>query len=159
MTIDPSQRRVPHIPPPGERMRVLIDSDCKNEIDDQYAISLAILSPERFDIQGFVGANFDNSRGGPGGIDASVLEISYLLELAGMAGKWPVYAGSHPMRYRDEPSRSEGVDFIVEQAMASSPDDPLWVVGLGAATDMASAFLVEPRIAERVNVFWHLRTR
>jgi hypothetical protein len=63
------------------------------------------------------------------------------------------------MRYRNEPSPSEGVDFLIERAMAGSPEDPLWVVGLGAATDMASAFLLEPRILDRVVVFWHFRTR
>jgi inosine-uridine nucleoside N-ribohydrolase len=63
------------------------------------------------------------------------------------------------MRYQYEPSESEGVDFIIQRAMASTPDDPLWVVGLGAATDIASAYLKEPRIAERVRVFWHFRTR
>ena len=63
------------------------------------------------------------------------------------------------MRYQFEPSESEGVDFIVEQALKSSPEDPLWVVGLGSATDIASAILKEPKIIERIVVFWHFRTR
>jgi inosine-uridine nucleoside N-ribohydrolase len=50
------------------------------------------------------------------------------------------------------------VDFIIERAMAGTADDPLWVVGLGASTDIASAFLLEPRIIDRVVVFWHFRT-
>ena len=157
--IDPQGRRVPEIPPQGERLRVVIDSDAKGEIDDQWAIALAILSPERFEIEGFVGANFDNQWGGPDSIEKSVREIELILEKAGMAGRWPVKHGSHPMRYQFEPSQSEGVDFIIERAMAGSPENPLWVVGLGAATDMASAFLKEPRIVDRVVVFWHFRTR
>lgn len=156
---DPKERIVPVIPPKGERIRVVIDSDAKNEIDDQWAIALAILSPERFDIEGFVGANFDNAHGGPTGVMDSVREIETVLEKAGMAGKWTVLPGSHPMRYQFEPSESEGVDFIIERAMAGSPENPLWVVGLGAATDMASALLKEPRILDRVVAFWHLRTR
>ena len=152
-------RAVPRIPPAGKRLRVVIDSDAKNEIDDQWAIALAILSPERLQIEGFVGANFDNQRGGPEGVARSVREIETVLEVAGMAGRWPVLHGSHPMRYQFEPSRSEGVAFIIERALAGSPEDPLWVVGLGAATDMASALLVEPRIVDRVIAFWHLRTR
>ena len=109
-------------------------------------------SPERFHIEGFVGANFDNSRGGPGSVAASVREIQTVLDKAGMADRWPVYHGSDPMRYQYEPSDSEGVDFIIEKALASTPDDPLWVIGLGSATDIASAVLKEPRIIERVNV-------
>jgi len=158
-TMDPENRTVPRIPPRGERLRVLIDSDAKNEIDDQWAITLAILSPERFAIEGFVGANFDNERGGPDGVEKSVREIETILEKTGMAGKWPVRRGSHPMQYRFQPSESEGVDFIIDRAMAGSPDDPLWVIGLGAATDMASAFLKAPEILDRVVVFWHFRTK
>ncbi len=157
--MDPQARRVPVIPPKGERIRLLIDSDAKNEIDDQYAIALAILSPERFDIEGFVGANFDNARGGLDGVEKSAQEIELVLEKAGMAGRWPVLRGSDPMQYRDVPIESEGVDFIIERAMAGTPDNPLWIVGLGAATDMASAYLKEPRIADRVVAFWHFRTR
>ena len=78
--IHPKERKVPTIPPKGQRIRIIIDSDAKNEIDDQWAIALAILSPERFDIAGFVGANFDNARGGPGGISASVEEIKTVLD-------------------------------------------------------------------------------
>ena len=154
-------RKVPKIPPKGERLRVIIDTDAKNEIDDIWAIALAILSPERFKIEGFVAANFDNSRleAGPDSIEASLKEIKTILGKAGLAGKWPVLRGSHPMRYKYEPSESEGVDFIISRAMESTPDDPLWIVGLGAATDIASAYLKEPRISDRVVVFWHFRTR
>ena len=135
---DPRDRKVPEIPPQGERVRVVIDSDAKNEIDDQWAIALALLSPERFEIEGFVGANFANSfSDGPESVEQSVREIELVLDKAGMAGRYPVLHGSHPMRYPNEPSPSEGVEYIIERAMASSPEDPLWVVGLGAATDIA----------------------
>lgn len=153
-----ASRRVPSIPLPGERLRVVIDSDAKNEIDDQYAIALALARPERFAIEGFVGANFDNSRGGPGSVAKSVAEIELVLEKAGMSGDYPVLAGSDPMRYSGEPSASEGVDFIVDRALASTPDDPLWVVSLGSATNIASAWLARPEIADRVVAFWHGRT-
>jgi inosine-uridine nucleoside N-ribohydrolase len=155
------RRRVPAIPPPDERLRVIIDSDAKNEIDDVWALALAVLSPERFQIEGIVAANFDNNRpdAGPDSIEASYREIETILDKAGLAGKYPILRGSPPMRYKYEPSESEGVDFIIEKAMASTPEDPLWIVGLGAATDMASAYLKAPRIAERTVVFWHFRTR
>lgn len=157
--VAPAQRDVPVVPPVGERLRVIIDSDAKNEIDDQWAIALAILSPDRFAIEGFVGANFDNERGGPGGVAASVAEIETVLAKAGMAGRWPVLPGSDPMRYQYEPSPSPGVDFLIERARAGTPENPLWVVGLGASTDMASALLKAPDIVDRVVAFWHFRTR
>lgn len=158
MREEAANRKIPKIPAAGERMRVVIDSDAKCEIDDQWAIALAILSPERFTIEGFVAANFDHESG-PASIEESAKEIELILEKAGMVGKWPVKRGSHPMQYQATPVESEGVAFIIEKAMASTPEDPLWVIGLGAATNIASALLIEPRIVERTVVFWHFRTR
>jgi hypothetical protein len=116
---------------------------------------------DRFQIESFVGANYDNTieDAGPGSVAASAEIIETVLAKADLAGKIPVKQGSAPLRYQFEPSDSEGVDFIIEKAMASTPEDPLWVIGLGAATDIASAYLKEPRIADHVIVFWHFRTR
>lgn len=151
---------VPNIPSKGERMRVVIVSDAMNEIDDLWAISLALLSPERFRIEGFVGSNFDHTSIAIGrkGIEMSVKAINTLLSKAGMSGDYPVYHGSHPMQYEFEPSMSEGVEFIIEKALEGSPADPLWIIGLGSPTDIASAYLKEPSIKDKIVVFWHART-
>jgi len=138
---------------------VIIDTDAANEIDDQWALALALLSQERFQIEGFVAANFDNIHGGPLGIGRSYDEIKRVLKKGGFENRFPVYRGADPMRYKYEPSESEGVDFLIRVAMESPGDDPLWVVGLGAATDLASAYLKEPRIRERAIFFWHGRTQ
>lgn len=37
---DPQSRKIKSIPPKGERMRVIIDSDAKNEIDDSHLCCL-----------------------------------------------------------------------------------------------------------------------
>ncbi|MEO1011101.1 MAG: nucleoside hydrolase [Bacteroidota bacterium] len=150
---------VPKIPPKDEKIRTIIVSDAKNEIDDIWAIALAILSPERLQIEGFVGSNFDHVFGvGKESIAGSVSVIKTILDKAGLQGKYPVYEGSHPMQYQFEPSHSEGVDFIIEKAMEGSRENPLWVIGLGSATDLASAYLKEPKIADKVIFFWHGRT-
>jgi purine nucleosidase len=151
---------IPKIPPKNERMRVLIVSDATNEIDDVWAIALAILYPERFNIEGFVGSNYDHTHNGVGAksIGLSVQEIHTILEKAGIKGKYPVYPGAHPMQYEFAPSGSEGVDFIIKRAMAGTSKDPLWIIGLGSATDLASAYLKEPAIKDRVVMFWHART-
>lgn len=151
---------VPEIPPKEEKIRVIFVSDATNEIDDVWALSLALLYPERFDIEGFVGSNYDHTHSGigPESIASSVAEIRRLQELAGMKDKYPVYPGAHPMQYEFAPGQSEGVDFIIERAMAGSPENPLWIVGLGSPTDLASAYLKQPAIKDRVVMFWHART-
>lgn len=44
--------------PPEGRVRVVIDTDAKNEIDDQFALAWALLSGERLDIEGVYAAPF-----------------------------------------------------------------------------------------------------
>jgi hypothetical protein len=152
------ERRIPTVPPPGQRVRVVIDTDAANEVDDQYAIALALLSPERLDLRGFVAAHWGDS-GGPQGIERSYEEVVRVMELAGMASSVPVLHGSHPLRYNREPSHSEGVEFILSEARRATPDDPLWLVFLGPMTDGVSAYLLDPTIADRVVVVFHSRSR
>ena len=154
------KKLAPKIPPKEERIRVIIVSDATNEIDDIWALSLALLSPERFDIEGIIGSNYDHPYDGigPKSIKMSVNEIHTILKKAGMEGRIPVYPGGDPMQYEFAPSKSAGIDFIVERAMAGTPDNPLWIVGLGCPTDLASAYLKEPAIKDRVVMFWHART-
>ena len=49
--IDPAERRRRLAPPTG-RIRVVIDTDAANEIDDQFALAWAFTSRDRFDIEG-----------------------------------------------------------------------------------------------------------
>jgi inosine-uridine nucleoside N-ribohydrolase len=150
-------RQVPTIPPPEKRLRLLIDTDAATEVDDQHAIALALCTPDRFDLRGFVAAHFGDS-GGPTGIEQSAAEIARVLAVAGLEGRFPVRLGSHPLRYSREPSPSEGVDFILSEAHQATQDDPLWIVALGPATNVVSAYLTDPSIVERVVVLYHGRT-
>ena len=156
--VSASDRLVLELPGPGERIPVLIDTDAACEIDDLYAIALAVTAPDRFDIEGFVAAHYGDS-GGPEGIRKSYEFIETVLEKAGVAGKYPVKMGAPPFQYSAVAPEAEGVDFIIERAMAHDRENPLWVVSLGACTNVVAACLKRPEIAERVLVLWHGRTR
>lgn len=155
---DAEDRLVPRLPSPDERIRLLIDTDAACEIDDLYALALAVTSPDRFDIEGLVAAHFGDA-GGPEGIRRSYEAIEAVLDRAGLAGRFPVKLGAPPFQYSVVPPEAEGVDFIIERALADDLDDPLWVVSLGACTNVTAAWLKRPEIAERVRVLWHGRTR
>jgi purine nucleosidase len=144
--------------PPAGPVRVIIDLDAANEVDDQYALALALGFPEKIRIEGLVAAHFGDA-GGSAGIEKSYAEILRILEKAGMSGRFPVKRGADPLQYRDRIPANEGVDFIIEKAKASTPEDPLWLVLLGPATNAAAALLKEPGIADRLVVFWHGRTQ
>ncbi len=156
--VSAAERAVPRWPPAGQRLRVVIDTDAACEIDDRYAIAMALAAQDRFRIEGFVGAHFGDS-GGPGGIAKSVDAIHTILEKAGMAGRFPVKRGASPFQYSALPVESEGVDFLIERALAKDEQTPLWIISLGACTDVAAAWLKRPEIAAKVAVFWHGRTQ
>ncbi len=144
-------------PPPEGPLRVIVDTDAGNEVDDQYALSLALGSPERFHLEGIVAAYFGES-GGVNGGRKSYAEVRRVLEKAGMRGKFPVKMGESPLVFRDRKFEAEGVDFIIEKARAATPENPLWLVCIGEATDAAAALLKDPSIADKMIVFWHGRT-
>jgi inosine-uridine nucleoside N-ribohydrolase len=144
--------------PPNGPIKVIIDADFANEVDDQYALALALGSPDRFRIEGLIAAHFGDA-GGAAGIEKSWEEMQRILEKAGMRGKFPTKRGLDPLQYRDRIPANEGIDFILERAKAASPEDPLWLVLLGPATDAAATLLKDPSVAERLVVFWHGRTQ
>ena len=51
------------------------------------------------------------------------------------------------------PVDSEGARLIIEEAMKAD-DRPLYAIFLGPLTDLASAYLMEPRISKRLTAIW-----
>lgn len=155
-----TQRNVPEIPPPPGPLRIVICTDML--IDDIHAITYALLSPERFQIEGLIGSNIgEGFRGeaiGPDGPKRNVHEIQVLLESTGFKGKYPVKVGSDPLSYSTRPQESEGADFIIKQALANKKG-PLYVVVIGPASDIASAYLKQPAIKDHVVVVYHARSQ
>lgn len=149
-------RIVPTVPDLQRSLRLLIDTDAANEIDDLYAIALALVSPDRFRIEGFVATHFA-TWAGPDSTEESYQLLLEELRTAGCEDSYPVAKGGHPMQYRGTASPSEGADLIIERARVGSIDDPLWVVGLGAATNLASAILSAPEIMPLVRYVFHAR--
>ena len=149
------KRIVPIVPQKGEQIDIIIDSDVANEIDDLYAIMMPIYQPERFNIKGFVTTHF--AFGGPTGTQKSYDLLHTLLEKAGKKDCYPIKKGSAPLQYIDSYNESEGVDFIIETAKQYTPEKPLWVVGIGAATNLACAILKAPEIMPNVRYVFHAR--
>lgn len=149
--------RVARLEPPSRPIRVVIDSDTFNEIDDQFAIAYALMSPQRMRVEAIYAAPFFNSRStSPGhGMELSYEEILRLLALMKRSPEGFVYRGSTDyVGATRQVQRNDAVHDLIERAMASSPDDPLYVIALAAITNIASAILIEPRIIERIVLVW-----
>lgn len=141
--------------PEKRKIRVIVHTDCKNEADDQFALAHHLMT-QKFDVRGIIAGHFarKTTYGKEGSVKASYDEINLVLDLMGLRGKYPVYMGA-PLPIVDEltPRVSEGAQFIIDEAMRED-EKPLFVVFLGAITDLACAYLMEPRIAERMTAVW-----
>lgn len=152
----PNALRLERLRPPTGKASMVLDTDTYNEIDDQFALVHALLSPEQLDVQAVYAAPFHNNRStGPAdGMEKSYEEILRLLDrldtspdgfaLRGSTGFLPDW---------DHPHRSEAALDLVERAMAAF-DEPLYVVAIGAITNVSSAILIEPSIIEHIVVVW-----
>jgi inosine-uridine nucleoside N-ribohydrolase len=141
------------VPEPSKQVRVILNTDAKNEADDQYAIVQTLLTP-MFDLRGIIPAHFGDRRG-PGSRQASQAEVLHLLRLMGLEGQIPIAAGADKALSDERtPAPSAGSALIIQEALKED-DRPLYIAFLGPLTDMASALLEEPAIAERnVRVVW-----
>jgi inosine-uridine nucleoside N-ribohydrolase len=135
------------------KQRVIVNTDAKNEADDQYAIVQAVLTPS-FDLHGIIPAHFGTGKSATSMQD-SYDETMLLLRLMGLEDEVRVEAGAtHAMPNESTPVDSPGARLIIEEAMKDD-DRPLHVAFYGPVTDMASALLLEPKIEDRnIRVIW-----
>jgi inosine-uridine nucleoside N-ribohydrolase len=140
--------------PPARRRRVIINTDAKNEADDQYAIVHALLTP-MFDLRGLVAAHWGHRRSHQSMQDSRD-EIDRLLDLMRLTGTVTVANGAAEALADEQTANdSPGAQLIIEQSKDAITDDPLYVAFLGPLTDMASAILIDPGIVRRpVVVIW-----
>lgn len=149
------EQRLRLLTPPDGPVDMVLDTDAYNEIDDQFAIAYALANPERLRLRAFYAAPFHNERssGPKDGMEKSWQEINTLLALAGK--EYPVLRGSETyLPGETEPVLSDAARDLAERAMAYSPEQPLYVVAIGAITNVASALLLRPEIADRMVVVW-----
>src|SRR3974390_3333244 len=126
---------------------VILTTACGREIDDQFAIAYLALIPE-IHIQAIVTTHAPNLPKKAKSSADCVLEVIRRLGVASP----PVFAGSDfPLAGR-APLRNDGVDFIVKTSRSHSAKNRLVIITIGAATDVASAFLADPSIAKRVEI-------
>ncbi len=137
---------------------VVLDTDTFNEIDDQYALSYLLRSPERLRLQAVYAAPFWNekSTGPEDGMEKSYREILNVLHLLGEDRYIPlVLKGSRQyLEGEDKPAESPAARDLVRRALGQPEDSPLYVVAIGAITNVASALLMEPAIREKIVVVW-----
>jgi hypothetical protein len=116
-----------------------------------------LLRPDRLAVEGLYAAQFAGARAADprAGVEASHAELERLLGLLGRPSAGLLHrGGARCMTGADDVVPSAALDDLVDRARTASPAEPLWVVALGAATDVASALVAAPDIRDRVVVVW-----
>ena len=140
-----------------KRIRVIVLSDAKNEADDAFAISHALLTPS-FDVRVIIAGHF----GAPGSVEASMGEIETLRHLLGLGDDIVLAMGAsgalESFERRGTPSACRifpkvAIDLIVCEAM-SDDARPLYLLCMGALTDVALSLRAHPEIKDRLTVLW-----
>ena len=137
---------------------VVLDTDTYNEIDDQFAMAYLLRSSEKLRVRGLYAAPFfnENSASPADGMERSYEEILHLLRLMGREDlERMVFRGSREYLPDEKtPVDSPAARELVRLASEYSPEKPLYVVAIGAITNVASALLLAPEIAEKIVVVW-----
>jgi purine nucleosidase len=148
--------RVRLLTPPTGRTEAVLDTDTFNEIDDQFALAHALLSPEQIDLLAIYAAPFKNDRSeGPGdGMEKSYEEIQRILKLCKRLDERFAFRGSTEfIRTTDQPVVSPAAEDLIKKALLPR-DKPLYVLTIGAPTNVSSAILMQPEIIKNIVVVW-----
>jgi purine nucleosidase len=141
---------------PRGKIRMVLDTDTYNEIDDQFAVVHAMLSPDELDVEAIYAAPFFNARSAnpADGMEKSYGEILRLLDRLGITSDGFVFRGAQGyLRDSSTAQPSAAATDLIDRA-TSDHAAPLYVVAIGAITNVASAILLEPSIIERIVVVW-----
>lgn len=138
------------------RMRVIVDNDYAGDPDDLFHLAHQLLSPSA-ELRLIVGSHLrpgDPFDTGHSAEDA-VRRARELMRVMDMEDAVPVYEGAKTALVDPKrPLESAAAKAIVVEAMRADTDLPLYVLCGGGLTDLASALMMEPRIAERLTAVW-----
>ncbi len=175
--------RAMRLAPPAGTPHLVLDTDTFNEEDDQFALAYAALSHAAGELvlEAVYAAPFTHlETPEPGiGMELSYQEIRHILSLldmkepdfsvcrgagrylSGKTADWEAIArgdigGWYIRDYPEhpEPVRSEAAEDLIRRARERSGADPLYVCCTGCPTNVASALLLAPDIAEKIVVLW-----
>jgi purine nucleosidase len=157
-------------------IRIVIDTDAANEIDDQFALAWALQRPDLLKVEAIYAAPFSfahrksvltaapifaSADAAPFcspkiGMERSLVEIENVLSLLALPTPPKVLAGSPLyLETKNTPIKSDAAQHLVALARTiEEGDEPLYVVALGCLTNISSALLMAPDIADKMVVIW-----
>jgi inosine-uridine nucleoside N-ribohydrolase len=139
------------------RMRIIIDNDFGGDPDGLFELVQHLLSPS-VEIRAIIGSHlkagdgFDPSSETATNAKKKAEEVLNIMQLGKQI---PVYQGANMALANDSTAQpSDAANAIIKEAMRDDTKQPLYVVCGAGLTDLASAFLLEPKIEGRLTLIW-----
>jgi inosine-uridine nucleoside N-ribohydrolase len=155
---DEAAKLIKRLEKPKRSVDVVLDTDTYNEVDDQYALAYLLQSSDKLSLKALYAAPFDNhhSKSAEDGMLRSYDEIFKVLDLAGRPEyKKFVYKGARAFLFSEQDAQKSAAAYdLIERSQHYDCENPLYVVGIAACTNIASAILLDPTIIERIFVVW-----
>lgn len=143
---------------PSQKIDAILDTDAYNEIDDQFALAYMLRSADRINTKAIYAAPFLNQKSvsPKDGMEKSFNEILKVLDLADRNDlATNTFKGSETYLPNEKtPVISPAAEHLVNLSMHYSTENPLYVISIGAITNVASALLINPQIKENIVVIW-----
>ena len=136
-------------------MDIVLDTDTFNEIDDQFAIAYLLKNQSLLNTVSIYAAPFSNELAATPeiGMEMSYQEIDKILKLMNIDK--PFFRGSTQyMADEHTPVISDAARDLARRVKEYSPENPLYVVAIGAITNVASAMLLEPVMRDNAVIVW-----
>jgi inosine-uridine nucleoside N-ribohydrolase len=141
---------------PSNKIRVILDTDANNELDDQHAITYMLFNSDIFEIEGIT----VNRTSSGGEIDNHYAEADRVVKMCGYTSLVNTYkgaSGSYDSIKGNINNQtfdgSEAVNFIIQRANTTSLR-PLILLPIGKLTNIALALLKDPSIAPKIRIVW-----
>ncbi|HEV8511941.1 MAG TPA: nucleoside hydrolase [Cyclobacteriaceae bacterium] len=139
------------------RMRMIIDNDFSGDPDGLFQLVHHLLSPS-VEIRAIIGSHLKPGDGFDRSNETATnakKKIDQVIALMKLNKSFPVFQGSNIGLEDDNTGQpSEAANAIIKEAMRDDTKLPLYVVCGAGLTDLASAYLLEPRIANRLTLIW-----
>ncbi len=157
-TMEDYAKSVRRLAKPVKRVDVVLDTDMFNEVDDQFALAYLLQSEEKLNLKAICAAPFFNhhSESPKDGMEKSYDKIFKILRLLKRQEyENVVYKGADDFLIeRKEAIDSPAVREIIRLSENYDEENPLYIIGIAAATNIASALLLCPELKNRVFIVW-----
>lgn len=137
------------------KKNIILDTDTFNEVDDQFALVYAMFSHDTVNLLSVNAAPFLNRKVETPveGMEKSYEEIKRVMAYADPTCRIPVFKGSTAfLESKDTPVESEAADNIIKTVMGT--DAFVYIVAIGAITNVASAIIKCPELVKKSAVIW-----